>query len=255
MIWAALYGLVIGSFLNVVIYRLPRPIGFAVGRSRCPHCSRQLKWHHNIPLFSYLFLKGKCAYCSGKISVRYPVVEAVNALLYAYFYHQFGISPDFLVFSAMSSALIVIFFIDLDFQIIPDAITLPGMIIGLGISFLPEGIGIVDSVVGLVAGGGSLYLIALLGDRLFKKESMGGGDIKMAAMLGSFLGWQKIILVFIVSAVIGLVVSLVAMVFSSRLRQNRVIPFGPFLAMAALLSIVYGERIIDYYLTHFAHLR
>jgi len=182
-------------------------------------------------------------------------VELFNALLYLYFWWQFGLHPDFFVFCFVSSALLTVFVIDLDFRIIPDLITLPGIVIGLAVSLLPGGIGILTSSVGLLVGGGSLYLIALLGDWLFKKESMGGGDIKLAAMLGAFLGWQKVLFVFISSAAIGLVVSMKLMLFSSSLRRHRVIPFGPFLAVAAMLAIVCGDQIINYYLLHVAFIK
>lgn len=251
IIWVGCFGLCIGSFLNVVIHRVPRNISFLSERSVCPKCDNQLKWYHNIPLLSYLFLRGKCAFCSKTISARYPAVEIINALFYLFFYYQFGLSINAVVFGVLGSALLAIFFVDLDFQIIPDVITLPGMILGLGVSALPGGIGIISAGTGLLVGGGSLYLIALLGDWLFKKDSMGGGDIKMAAMLGAFLGWQKVILIFMASSVIGLVISLILMIFSSKLRESRVIPFGPFLAMAAILSMVYGDQIINYYVSNF----
>ena len=249
-IWTGLLGLVIGSFLNVVIHRLPRKIPLHKGRSVCPHCGVQLKWYHNVPVLSFVLLRGKCAFCTKKISLRYPLVELINGLAYAYFYLQTGFGPDLVVLAFLTSALLAIFFIDFDFQIIPDVITLPGLLLGLAVSWLPGGIGIGWAVVGMLAGGGSLYLIAMLGDWLFKKESMGGGDIKMAAMLGAFLGWQKVILIFISSAVIGLVVSLVIMAFSAQVRQTRVVPFGPFLAIAAMLSILYGDHLIDLYLQY-----
>lgn len=247
-IWVCLFGLAIGSFLNVVIYRLPRNTMLKKSRSACPDCGIQLKWYHNIPLISYLFLLGKCAFCKKAISLRYPIVELSNAIFYLYFYLTFGLTYNFIIFSILSSMLLVIIFIDYDHQIIPDSITLPGMVLGLGVSFLPEGLGIVNSLIGLLAGGGSLYLIALLGDWLFKKESMGGGDIKMAGMLGAFVGWQKVLLIFLSSAVIGLVVSVVILFISEKFRQERVIPFGPFLAIAAFLAIIYGDNIINYYL-------
>ncbi|TET94531.1 MAG: prepilin peptidase [Candidatus Zixiibacteriota bacterium] len=250
LVWVGLFGLVIGSFLNVVIHRLPRQVPFLKGRSVCPHCNAQLKWYHNIPVLSFALLGGRCAFCEGRISYRYPAVEIINALFYVYFYWQFGFSLNFGIFAFLASVLLVIFFIDLDFQIIPDVITLPGIALGLAVSLLPGGIGIVNAAIGLLVGGSSLYLIAMLGDWLFKKESMGGGDVKMAAMLGAFLGWQKIILIFISSAVIGLVVSLVIMIFSARVRETRVVPFGPFLATAAILSIVYGDQLISLYLTN-----
>ena len=248
ILWICLLGLVIGSFLNVVIYRLPLGTMLKSSRSACTKCGIQLKWYHNIPIFSYLFLLGKCAYCKKTISFRYPLVELCNAILYLYFYLTFDISYNFIVFSILSSMLLAIIFIDYDHQIIPDSITLSGMVIGLVASLLPGGMGIVDSLIGLLVGGGTLYFIALLGDWLFKKESMGGGDIKMAGMLGAFLGWQKGLLIFLSSAVIGLFVSIIIMFISEKFRQERVIPFGPFLAIAAFLAIIYGENIINFYL-------
>jgi leader peptidase (prepilin peptidase)/N-methyltransferase len=247
-------GLVIGSFLNVLIYRLPREQQFVKGRSVCPSCGQAIKWYHNIPLLSFLFLRGKCAYCCKPISFRYPLVELLNGLGYLYFFYEQGWSLELGIFAFLTSALIVIFFIDLEHQIIPDSITLPGIVLGVGISLAPGGINIVQSLVGLVVGGGSLYLIALLGDWLFKKDSMGGGDIKMAAMLGAFLGWQKVLLIFMASAAIGLVVSITIMFFSAKLRKTRLVPFGPFIALAALLAIVWGDTLISFYIHNFLHL-
>lgn len=244
-------GLAIGSFLNVVIYRLPRKINFFISRSVCPACSAKLKWYHNIPLLSYLVLRGKCGFCGARISVRYPLVESINAALYLYFFWQHGLTAEFFIFSFISSCLIAVFFIDLDFMIIPDTITLPGIIIGFAVSFVPGGLDWIDSLIGLLVGGGALWFIAILGDWLFKKESMGGGDIKLSGMLGAFLGWQKVLLIFVSSALIGLVVSIIVMAFSSKLRENRMIPFGPFLALAAMLAICYGQQIIDFYVSNF----
>ena len=249
----ALLGLAIGSFLNVIIHRVPRNEKFWQGRSKCPSCEKQLRWYHNIPLLSYLVLRGKCGFCGSRISWRYPLVEAVNALAYVYFYYAFGWSISFGIFAFLSSALLAIFFIDVDFQLIPDLITLPGMIIGLAVSFLPGGLTWMQSLIGLLVGGVSLYLVAELGERLFKKEAMGGGDIKMAAMLGAFLGWQKVLLVFISSAVFGLVVSIILMMFSEKLRKSRMIPFGPFIALAAMTAILWGDRIIAFYINNFVH--
>jgi len=254
-IFIGLLGLSIGSFLNVVIYRIPRDKKFWAGRSFCPGCEKQLKWYHNIPLVSFLVLRGKCGFCGARISLRYPMVELLNALCYLYFAWEFGLSLELGIFAFLSSALITIFFIDVDFQIIPDLITLPGMVIGLAISFLPGGIGIVSSLIGLVVGGGALYLVALLGDWLFKKESMGGGDIKMAAMLGAFLGWQKVLFIFLASAGIGLVVSVILMFFSAKIREQRIVPFGPFIAMAAMVAIIWGDQIIAYYVVNFLHIQ
>jgi len=252
-LWVGLTGLAIGSFLNAFIYRVPRGKKIGMERSICPNCQVQLKWYHNIPLLSYLFLMGKCAYCNGSISARYPFVELLNAGFYLFFFYLYGFGLELLVYSLILSALIAVFFIDLDFQIIPDLVTLPGIVMGLAVSLVPGGVGILESSIGLIVGGGSLYLIAILGDWLFKKESMGGGDIKLAAMLGAFLGWQKVLFVFMASSVIGLVVSVVMMMFSAKLRKNRIIPFGPFLAVAAVLAILYGDTIITLYLQNFVY--
>ena len=249
-----LAGISIGSFLNVLIYRLPRNEKFVFGRSYCPSCKEPIKFYDNIPLLSYLMLAGKCRNCRAAISFRYPLVELLNGIIYVLFFGQYGLTMPFLVFSLLSSALIVIFFVDIDHQIIPDLITIPGMVIGLGVSLIPGGLGIVDSLIGLVVGGGVLYLVAVAGDWLFKKESMGGGDNKMAAMLGAFLGWQKVIYIFFAGAVIGLVVSIVLMLLSKRIRSTRVVPFGPFLALAAFTAIIYGDKIIAFYLDNFLNI-
>jgi leader peptidase (prepilin peptidase)/N-methyltransferase len=246
-------GLVIGSFLNVLIYRLPREQQFVKGRSVCPYCGQTIKWYHNIPLLSYLILRGKCAYCRKPISFRYPLVELLNGIGYLYFFWEQGWSIDLGIFAFLTSVLIVIFFIDLDHQIIPDTITLPGIALGLGVSLVSGGVSPLQSLIGTLVGGGSLYLVALLGDWLFKKESMGGGDIKLAAMLGAFLGWQKVLFIFLASAVIGLLVSIAIMFFSAKLRQTRVVPFGPFIALAALVAIVWGDSLIAFYIHNFLH--
>ena len=166
-IWLiAAVGLCIGSFLNVLIYRLPLKKPSMVERSACTSCGHQLAWYHNIPLLSYLVLRGRCAFCKEKIAWRYPLVELSNSGLYLFFYWQLGFSAEFFIFSGLSSVLLAIFFIDLDHQIIPDFFTLPGMVLGLGLSFIPGGMTPLESLIGLLVGGGSLYLVALLGDWL-----------------------------------------------------------------------------------------
>jgi len=251
IILVGLLGLAVGSFLNVVIHRVPRDTKLIFERSACPKCGNRLKWYHNIPVLSYLFLGGKCGFCSARISIRYPLVEILNAVFYIYCFYKFGLGWELIGFTFLASGLLVIFFIDLDFQIIPDSVTIPGMVIGLIVSLVPGGIGIIQSAIGLIVGGGTPFLVAILGDWLFKKESLGGGDIKMTAMLGAFLGWHKILLIFILSAVIGWVVAVLVMFFSAELRKTRMIPFGPFLAIAAILAITYGDPIIEYYIDNF----
>jgi leader peptidase (prepilin peptidase)/N-methyltransferase len=249
-----LVGVSIGSFLNVLIYRLPKKEKFVLGRSYCPSCKTAIRFYDNIPLLSYLLLAGRCRHCKAKISFRYPLVELLNGIVYIFFFWQYGLAVSFFIYSLLSSALIVIFFVDIDHQIIPDLITLPGMAVGLAVALIPGGLSIVDSLIGLIVGGGLLYLIALGGDWLFKKESMGGGDIKMAAMLGAFLGWQKVIYIFFAGAFIGLLASIVLMFLSSRIRSDRVVPFGPFLALAAFTAIVYGDKIIAFYRDNFMNI-
>jgi len=244
-------GTAFGSFLNVMIYRIPRHIKFGLSRSFCPTCKSPIKFYDNIPLLSYIILGGRCRSCKTRIPIRYPLVELLNGAAYSYLLWTFGLSVPFFMYAYLSSVLIVIFFIDYDHQIIPDVISIPSMVVGLGVSFAPGGIGILTSGIGFLVGGGVLYLIAVLGDWLFKKESMGGGDIKMAAMLGAFLGWQKVVLVFFGSAIVGLVISVIIMLFSSKLRSTRVVPFGPFLAIAAFIAIIFGDKIISFYLNNF----
>lgn len=253
-IWIAGIGLAIGSFLNVLIYRIPRKISFGFSRSFCPSCKNKIRFYDNIPILSYLILGGRCRSCRTKIPLRYPIVEMLNALGYLFLFFEFNLSIAFLAYSIFASILIAIFFIDIDFQIIPDILTLPGIVVGLALSLAPHGLGIANSAIGAFVGGSILYLVAVLGDWAFKKESMGGGDIKMAAMLGAFLGWQKVIFVFFASAVIGLIISLVLIYFSKKIRSTRIIPYGPFLAIAAMIAVIYGDTIISFYLSHFLRL-
>ncbi|MFQ5608054.1 MAG: prepilin peptidase [Candidatus Zixiibacteriota bacterium] len=245
--YVTLLGLAVGSFLNAVVYRLPRKIPFGLSRSACPACDARIRAYDNIPLLSFILLRGRCRSCRSRISLRYPALEALNAALYVWLYFQFGFTDQLAMAALVGSALLAIIFIDVEHMIIPDKITLPGILIATGYSLTPAGIGILPSLLGALVGGGSLYLIALLGDWLFKKESMGGGDIKMAAALGALLGWQKVLLVFFLSAVIGVVVSLGVMLVSARFRRRRMLPFGPFLALAGFFAMLYGEQAVQLY--------
>ncbi|MCP4567676.1 MAG: prepilin peptidase [FCB group bacterium] len=248
---AALLGLAIGSFLNVLIYRLPREQKVVLERSCCPNCRKRIAFYDNIPVISYLVLLGKCRICNAPISARYPMVEILNAALYVFFIFLDGLTLQLALHWFLASALLVIFFIDLEFQIIPDKITFPGMVIGLIGAFFVETPGIVNALIGFVVGGGALLAVAYLGEWLFKKEAMGGGDIKMAAMMGAFVGWQKVLLIFMGGAVIGMIVSLIWMGMSEKVRKERLIPFGPFLAVAALIIVVYGDSLLSFYINNF----
>ena len=244
------FGAVIGSFLNVIIFRLPRRIPFARGRSCCPDCGCLIRWYHNIPLVSYFVLRGRCARCGGRIAVRYPLVEFLTAAAFTGWVYRLGVTVEAIGFIYLTAILICVLFIDWEFQIIPDRLTYPSLAAGLVWSLFAP-LGPAASLLGALVGGGGLLLVAVIGDWIFKKESMGGGDIKLAAVLGAFLGWKLVVLVFFLSALIGAVVSLVWMLVSREMRERRLIPFGPFLATAALVSALWGPDLLRWYLNTF----
>ncbi len=244
-----LFGLIIGSFLNVCIYRIPRELSIVSPASSCPNCKTPIRPWDNIPVISYLILAGKCRKCGEKISLRYPSVELLNGLMYLAVLYRFGLGWHLPLLYALVSSLIVITFIDLDFQIIPDAITLPGMIIGLAVShfIMPDPfatyslLGFVNSVIGLLAGGVTFYLIAIL-----SRGGMGGGDVKMMAMVGSFMGWKGVFLTTLVGSLTGSLIGIVLIVFKGKGRKTK-IPFGPFLALGSLVALFFGRMIVDWY--------
>lgn len=247
----AALGLAVGSFLNVVIYRLPRSKSLVTPRSSCPGCGALIRWYQNVPLLSYIFLRGRCRGCVARISPRYPLVELLTAVLFLVFFWRYGISVATAGFWFFSACLVAVFFIDLEHTIIPDKITLPGVAIGLMLAAVSDHLDFVSSILGVFAGGGSFLLVGWLGAKMFKKESLGGGDVKLAAMMGAFIGPARIFLVFVFSAVLGLLVSVVVLMISARFRRERMLPFGPFLVLAALLVVFYGQEMIDWYWRHF----
>jgi leader peptidase (prepilin peptidase)/N-methyltransferase len=260
-------GLIVGSFLNVCIYRIPRSLSIVSPPSACPLCHTTIKPWHNIPLVSYIMLGGKCRNCGGPISLRYPLVELVNGALYWAVVTSFGLGWHVPLICLFVSAMVVITFIDIDFQIIPDAITLPGLIVGLlSASFLfpdpfrtvpgmqyyavssqgGEIVGFANSVSGLLTGGGLFYLIAELGRRISKTDALGGGDIKMMAMVGSFMGWKAILLTTFIGSVSGSIAGIFLMVTKGKGSKFK-IPFGPFLALGALVTLFYGNILLQWY--------
>jgi leader peptidase (prepilin peptidase)/N-methyltransferase len=244
---AFLFGGIFGSFANVVIYRLPRGLSIVRPRSFCPSCQKPIPWWANFPLLSFLFLRARCFYCRNPISPRYFFVELFTAGLFLLAYLVAGFSWPLLFLFYFSFALVVIFFIDLEFRIIPDGFTLPGIAIGMAYAFLNPEIGWKDGLIGLAAGGGGFLLLAYAGELLFKKESMGGGDIKMAAMLGAFLGWQKLLVVLFLASLTAVLTFVVIRLFQPRSLADRLIPFGPFLVFAALVAFYWGARLISFY--------
>jgi leader peptidase (prepilin peptidase)/N-methyltransferase len=247
------FGLILGSFANVVIYRIPRKLSIVKPRSQCPFCQTQIRALDNIPILSFIFLGGKCRSCGHKISWQYPIVELINGLLFLMAFTVLIKNPEniylFLAAIYLSTVFVMIFFIDLDFRIIPDSLSISGIIIGLGVSFLP-GMRVrpVASLIGAVVGGLLFMAIAELGDRIFKKESMGGGDIKLAAMLGAFVGWKGLLLILFLASLLGTVIGLTALYMAKDKKTARTIPFGPFLVSAGLIAFYWGEQIIAGYL-------
>jgi leader peptidase (prepilin peptidase)/N-methyltransferase len=275
LVWCGLLGLMIGSFLNVVIYRLPRKCeSIAKGRSFCPNCLKQIAWYDNIPLVSYLVLLGRCRHCKGRISPRYVVVELLTGAVFTYLAYHFLLVPvgeglfaetwpEFLIYGGLISAMIACSFIDLRMRIIPDEIDMPFILIGPAISFIypalhasavtnfvwrqqvlqwPLGehiLGFFSSVFGVFVGGGIIYVAGVVGKLLFKKEAMGGGDLKFMAMIGGFLGWDMTLLCFLLACLTGAIIGVIVLASS----KDHYMPFGPFLALGATIVILFNDLI------------
>ena len=236
------FGLTVGSFANVCIHRLPRKESVVFPGSHCPACSAAVRPLDNIPVISYIVLGGKCRDCSIRISPIYPVIEAVTAVLLLAGFFKFGLSFDFLVYVVVAPALVIITAIDIEHQIIPDVITLPGIVLGLALGSYT--IGYADSLLGFFLGGGLFYLLAVLSN-----GGMGGGDIKYIAAAGALLGWQKVLLVIFIGAFLGSIVGLFQIAIQKKSRKS-LIPFGPFLAAGTLITLFYGNPLIRLYLEY-----
>ncbi len=246
-IFSFLFGAIVGSFLNVVILRLPDDKqSIAFPGSHCPKCGTDLHWYENIPVLSYIALKGKCRSCKTRISAQYPVVELCMAVLSLAMYNRFGISFELFFYFLFLAALLVIIFIDIHHQIIPDVISLPGIIIGFGGSFFNPLVSWQQSSLGILIGGGILYAIAFGYYLLTKRDGMGGGDIKLLAMIGAFLGWQSLLYVVFASSLAGSVVGIAAMFKQGKGGQTR-IPFGPFLALSAMSYLFFQDTIFKFW--------
>lgn len=247
-----LFGSVVGSFLNVCIYRMPRGESIIMPSSRCPSCNTPIKIWDNIPILSYVMLGGRCRSCKVKISLRYPLIEAMNALFYVALLWRFWIGWHTFLYFVLASALIVITFIDLDFQIIPDSITLPGILIGLiaGSLILPDPfsrwslLGYKASISGALTGFVLFYIVAVL-----SRGGMGGGDIKMMAMVGALMGWKSVLLTTFLGSLLGSVWGISLMVFKGKGRKTK-IPFGPFLAAGVIITLFSGQEILYWYLRY-----
>jgi len=245
-VFVGLAGLCIGSFLNVCIHRLPLRQSVVSPGSRCPGCGYELTWRDNIPIVSYATLGGRCRSCRAPISIRYPIVEALTAGIVLWHFAVFGPTPLFLVRAAFGCALIALFAIDLEHQILPDRITLPGIAVGFAASwFVPPGP--VMSVSGILVGGGLLWGIAEVWFRLRKVEGMGFGDVKMLAMVGAFLGLRLVLVTFVLASMAGGLLAAVLLI-TRRADLATKLAFGTLLAAGALVASLYGDALLSWYL-------
>ncbi|MCP4749170.1 MAG: prepilin peptidase [Desulfobacteraceae bacterium] len=243
-------GLCIGSFLNVCIHRLPSELSIIKPASCCPKCGNPIRWLDNIPIISYILLRGSCRICQTAISIRYPLVEFISGLFALATYLHFGLHIHAIIYFLFICGLLTITFIDIDHQIIPDIISLPGIPIGFAASFLLPNLQWTESLLGLLLGGGSLYLLAIGYQFITGNDGMGGGDIKLLAMIGAFIGWKGVFFTVMVSSFIGTAVGLLLMIKSRKGIKLR-IPFGPFLSIGAILYLFFGPQLIYWYLNDF----
>ncbi len=245
LVIAGLFGLAIGSFLNVVIHRVPRGESVVSPGSRCPNCGYALRWKDNIPVLSWLLLGGTCRQCRAPISIQYPIVELVTALLFVLVTWMTPAGPLLASRLILVVILIVLFGIDLHHQILPNVITLPGIAIGLLFSlFAPPGLR--DALIGTVLGGAILYGIAAAYYAVRREEGLGMGDVKMLAMIGAFLGWKAVLVTLVLSSFAGALVG-VGLIAFSRGTMRLALPFGTFLALGALAAMLVGEPLVTWY--------
>ena len=242
-----IFGAIVGSFLNVCIMRLPREESIITPGSHCLHCNNPIKFYDNVPLISYLLLRGRCRHCKKSISPQYPLIEGITAIGSLLLFLKYGLSLSYLFYFSFVAALIVITVIDLYHQIIPDVISIPGIGVGLlGALIIPH-ITFFNSLMGILLGGGSLFVVATLYQWLFKREGMGGGDVKLLAMIGAFLGWESVILTILFSSLIGSITGIIIIVLKGK-NFRYAIPFGPFLSLGAVTALFYGREIIKWYI-------
>lgn len=259
-ILAFIFGSIVGSFLNVCIHRMPEGESVVWPRSHCPKCKRRIPGYDNIPFISYLLLGGKCRFCKKRISLRYPLVELLTALMFAALLGLYGLSYNFFLFAVFACGLIIATFVDIQHRIIPDEVSVGGMIVGF-ILMAIKGFNLasltwdlkpmVNSFLGIIVGGGAIYLTGVAFDFIYFKllrrppiqgetQSMGGGDVKLMAMIGAFLGWQKALVAFFLAPFFGVIIG----IFNLLIKKDHTIPYGPFLSLGALLSIFWADKII-----------
>ncbi|MFW6052952.1 MAG: prepilin peptidase [Desulfosalsimonas sp.] len=240
-------GLCIGSFLNVCISRMPEGISIVSPGSRCPSCGHSIRFYDNIPILSYLLIGARCRNCKTAISIRYPAVELLTGAMALLILLKYGPGLSAVIYFLFIASLIVVTFIDIDYRIIPDKISLAGIAAGLAASFLIPQITFTESLIGAISGGGSLYAVAMAYYLFTGKEGMGGGDIKLLAMIGAFTGWQGVIFTIFAASATGTVIGLVLMAAAGR-NMKFAVPFGPFLSLGAIVYLFFGQAIIQWYL-------
>ncbi len=241
-----LVGTMLGSFLNVCIYRLPRRESVVWPGSHCPRCKEPIPFWHNIPILSFLVLGGKCARCKEHIPLTYPLVEFLTGFLMVFTWHHFGFSLAFLHYSTLLLFLLPISFIDIDTKLILNVLTMPGLLVGLALSLFSNDISLQQSIVGVLVGGGFLWAVGIVGEWLFKQESMGGGDVKLGAMIGAFIG-PKVLIALFMAFFLALPVIAIGMGIK-QLRFGSKIPFGPFICLSAFIVVFFGQFLLDKYL-------
>ena len=246
---AGLVGLIIGSFLNVCTLRWPEDESVVFPGSHCPKCGEPIRWYDNVPVLGYVLLRGRCRACREPISLQYPLVELATGLVWAGMFSYAGLSFEALRGTLLLTILFGIALTDARFYIIPDQFSLGGLVLGLGLAFLPGGIDALDALIGAIVGFGLLGSVAVVGKWMLKKDAMGLGDIKMMAMVGAFLGWAGVLLTVFLGALLG------AVIFGPiSYKTKKLVPFGIFLAAAAAITYGFGSEIIDWYLTNILHL-
>jgi len=241
------FGLCIGSFMNVCIYRVPASKSIVYPGSMCPKCGNVIRFYDNIPVLSYLWLKGRCRNCNEPISIRYPLVEIISGLFSLCVFLIFGLSLEGIIYYVFISMLLVITFIDIDHQIIPDALSIPGIPAGFIASFVIPSLTYMDSLLGILAGGVSLFLVAWIYELIKGKSGMGGGDIKLLAMIGAFTGWKGVLFTIFISSAVGTLTGIIIMLRTQK-GLKLAVPFGPFLSIGAIIYIFFGSQLIYWYL-------
>lgn len=250
LICSAIFGACIGSFLNVCILRIPKEISIVFPPSTCPKCNYQIKWYDNIPVLSYIFLRGRCRSCKNKISIQYPVVEAITAFFGFYSILFFSFSINALVVFFFLCILIIISFIDLEHKIIPNILSIPGIPIFFILSYFTFNFHILDLILGVLIGGGSLFLVAFLYKAVTGKDGMGFGDVKLLAMIGAFIGFKGVFFTIFASSLIGTITGLLLIALKGK-NMTYALPFGPFLTIGAIIYLFHGNFLIDLYFNTF----